>query len=529
LIACLGALLAGCTTSPHVVPPANRKPIDRSIIECPAGFAIVNTVRGFTSPTAFCFDTTPGENYGTLLVAESGIGGHDPRIYAIRPDDTIRQFYPHGRPIPFLRTGFRILGPIGGMTVVNGKVLVSHRDGNGMGVITALGYDGSHSTVVADLPAQGDHGVTDLVLNPVNGRLYFGLGSATNSGVVGMDNWQIGWVNDRPRFCDLPLTMLKLFGYRFDTKNPKAGLFGGADIAVTAPFQPFNRSNQTRIQPAPNGRPTAAIYSCSPEGGDLRVEAHGIRLPRGLACDTFGTLFFTNNGMELRGTRPVKDDPDSLLKLNPQPGTWYGWPDHSTDLNPISDPRYQPPLELVLPFGYPELSNLIDTASSTPALESPTAYRNSLVFGVFPSQSGAAKLAFVPEVGPFREFRGHAIVALSGDRAPFATSGQRLIGPVGYKVMAIDVDASRRQSSEFVRNTGGAPASKLDAGDQGLERPADVKFGPDGALYILDFGHMVVENGKEKVAAGTGKIFKVIPAEWSATMPATRPATAPSR
>jgi glucose/arabinose dehydrogenase len=44
-----------------------------------------------------------------------------------------------------------------------------------------------------------------------------------------------------------------------------------------------------------------------------------------------------------------------------------------------------------------------------------------------------------------------------------------------------------------------------------LERPIDVKFGPDGALYILDYGQMYMKDGQEKVTPGTGRIWKVVP------------------
>jgi glucose/arabinose dehydrogenase len=256
----------------------------------------------------------------------------------------------------------------------------------------------------------------------------------------------------------------------------------------------------------------------------LRVEATGIRLPRGLAFDTYGQLYFTNNGMELRGTRPVKDDPDSLMKF--VQGTDYGFPDYSTDLYPISDPRFQPPIELIIRTGYPELSFLIDHRASNPPLQSPAPYRDSLLRATFPSQSGAAKLAFVPDAGAFKGFEGEAIVALSGDRSPFATSGRQLVGPQGFRIMTLTVDAdpARRNLRDFIRNTSGKPAS-ADGRGGGLERPVDVKFGPDGALYVLDFGRMTVEGGREKVQRGTGRVLKLIPAESIAT----RATTAPSR
>src|SRR5262249_368626 len=153
-----------------------------------------------------------------------------------------------------------------------------------------------------------------------------------------------------------------------------------------APYQAFNNSNQTRIEA--NSKPTSAIYSVSPGGGDLKVEAHGIRLPRGLAVNEFGNLYFTNDGMEMRGTRPVKDDPDALLRLSPGPPTAvpsYGFPDFSTDLYPIGLERFQPPMTLVIKTGYPDVSALIDHQASN--LASPDLYRSTLLFGTFESQS----------------------------------------------------------------------------------------------------------------------------------------------
>jgi sugar lactone lactonase YvrE len=54
-----------------------------------------------------------------------------------------------------------------------------------------------------------------------------------------------------------------------------------------------------------------------------------------------------------------------------------------------------------------------------------------------------------------------------------------------------------------------------------LERPVDVKFGPDGSLYILDMGRMEVKNGKEHVSAATGQIFRLVPVRQPAP-PATQ-------
>ena len=176
----------------------------------------------------------------------------------------------------------------------------------------------SVTTVQGGLPAQGDYSLTDITVSnrTTGGKLYFRVGAATNSGGVGIDNWQAGWVKNNSEFCDMPGHLdIKLQGFKFLTKNPAAGLFGGDDNVETAPFQPFGRNNELRIGGSP--MPTAAIFSISPAGGDLRRVAYGIRNPRGLAFDPDGGVFLaTNDGMELRGTRPVKDDPDVVVQIS---------------------------------------------------------------------------------------------------------------------------------------------------------------------------------------------------------------------
>jgi hypothetical protein len=500
-------LLSGCAPKPTFIADGSRRAIDRSVVEFPSGFAFKLAARNLTGANAIDWIDEEGSYQGSLLIAESGDGNTKPRIYGFKPDGTWFSVYPAPRRLPFgwLPQAETIYGPIGGMVVADDRIYVTHRDARGRGVVSSFGFDGSRATVVGDLPCEGDYSLTDIAIHPSTGKLWFGVGAATNSGVVGLDNWEVGWVHDHPSFCDLPALKLKIHGYRYFTKNPRAGFFGGDDNVGTAPFHPFGRRNLLTLPEAPNGRPTSAIYSVSPGGGDLAVEAHGIRLPRGIVFDEFGNPFATNNGMELRGTRPVKDDPDVLLKIIQN--TWYGFPDFSASLLPISDKRFEPPPEILSRLEYPELAFLIDHSAS--ALSPPD--RQTLLLGSFPSQSGAAKLDLVPAAPGFNPFLGNALVAQFGDRAPFATGGQRLKEPVGGKVLRVDLVA--KEVSEFIRNTRGTPASKQGKNVVALERPIDVKFGPDKKLYILDYGQMEMRDGRQVPEPGTGRIFILEPLE----------------
>ncbi len=64
---------------------------------------------------------------------------------------------------------------------------VSHR-----GVISTVDpMTGLIKDIIIALPSNGDHHNNQIAFGP-DGRLYFGQGTATNSCVVGMDNFRFG-------------------------------------------------------------------------------------------------------------------------------------------------------------------------------------------------------------------------------------------------------------------------------------------------------------------------------------------------
>jgi glucose/arabinose dehydrogenase len=75
----------------------------------------------------------------------------------------------------------------------------------------------------------------------------------------------------------------------------------------------------------------------------------------------------------------------------------------------------------------------------------------------------------------------------------------------GFRVLAIDpADGS---AEVFVQNRSPGPASRQGSG--GIERPVDVKFGPDGSLYVLDFGVSAVDQQKQLSYGHTGVLWRV--------------------
>ena len=529
---CLGACLiaGGCVRGVHGFAANDRPQVDRRFVEYPTGLQLGVVAEHLTAATALAVGPD-----NALYVADRGGRGDEVRITRVEPDDgQTKQIYPayNGPFAGYFDDRPKLFGPVGGLAFHDGKLFATARDADDRGLVVAFDlstWSGERrppmQTVVGELPAQGDYAVTGLAVNPLTGRLFFGVGAATNSGVVGVDNWDVGWLKTHPDFHDRPLRDLKVGGYRFDTEDPAAGLLN-PDKVNTAPFNAFRTSTQ-RIPAADDGKPTAAIYSIDSRGGDLRVEAHGLRDPRGLAFNSYANLYAANDGMELRGTRPVRDDPDVVVRVplsagaapfaSAAPATWFGWPDYSADLRSITDLRFQPPAAMLGRTGYRELSPLIDPVSNLEVAD-----RGSLLTAVFPSLSGAAGIAFVPDeaAAGFEPFRGMIIVALNGDRAPFATSGLPLTAPVGFKVAVVDPD--RRTQQDFVTNVVGR--DEVAGSAVAMSRPVDVAFGPDGAMYLLDMGRLQMRGGRERFRRNTGKIYRLAPPGLPATRPATKPA-----
>src|SRR5205814_2034985 len=114
--------------------------------------------------------------------------------------------------------------------------------------------------IVTDLPATWDHQNDQLAFGP-DGKLYFGVGSATNSGVVGLDNiYPFLWLLFYPDMHDVPPRDLKLEGATFTTPDALTVLArqgelvtflaaakhlaapGSPLLVKTGAFQPFGQS-----------------------------------------------------------------------------------------------------------------------------------------------------------------------------------------------------------------------------------------------------------------------------------------------
>jgi len=447
--------------------------IDARDVLVPAGYRIEAVATGLTFPTGIAFDTQ-----GRPHVVEAGYSYGEafatPRLLRIESD---------GR-TSVIATGDDYV-PWTGITYHDGAFYVAangQREGTPTGGrILRITSDGRIAVVVDGLPGRGDHHTNGPVIGP-DGWLYFAQGTATNSGVVGPDNAEMGWLRRFPDFHDIPCADITLAGENYTSENPLAGR--GKDTAVTGAFVPFGTLTEPG-QIIPGRVPcSGAVMRVRPEGGPIELVAWGFRNPFGLAFAPDGRLFLTENSYDERGSRPVFGTGDHLWEI--RRGIWYGWPDFHgdkplTDANRFKSSRGEP-LRFVM-------ANHPDNPP-----------RPVAVFGVHASANGFdfSRNSAFGQVG-------HAFVAQLGDQAPMVG---KVMAPVGFKVVTVDVTTG--VVHDFAANAGSVNGPASWAKNGGLERPVAARFDPAGnALYIVDFGVMTADEKGLHPQPQTGVLWRI--------------------
>jgi glucose/arabinose dehydrogenase len=409
---------------------------------------------GLSFPTGLTFDTE-----GTAYIAEAGLpfGGAQPggRIWQIKPDESRR----------LLASGLR--PPVNGVTFHNGYLYVS--EGGHPAGITRLSLNGEQTAIVSNMPGPGNYHINMVAFGP-DGKLYFSQGAMTNTGIVGLDAYEMGWLKRLPHAHDLPGYDISLTGVNVETSNP----LSNNDTRVrTGGFAPFGTSTESGQRIASSLPCTAGVMRCNPDGSSLELVAWGLRNAYGLGFLPDGTLLATDQGADDRGSRPIGDAPDLLFEV--RQGAWYGWPDFIGG-DPIMDRAYWPTRGPVPSF-------LLANHAELPPPERPLLR--------FPAHTCAVKLDAVPEGAP--RFGGKVLVALFGDERPITAPS----GPsAGREIACIDpADWSLRILS----------IAKL-------SRPIDVRFNPsERSIWLLDFGEFEVSPEHGMVAhAGSGRIWRLI-------------------
>jgi glucose/arabinose dehydrogenase len=363
--------------------------------------------------------------------------------------------------------------------------------------LSRIGPDGSLEDLVTGLPGLGDHQTNYPVVGP-DGRLYFGVGSATNAGVVGADNFAYEWLQYCPEFHDVPAQVVRLVGRNYEFRNVLGNL---AETVRSGAYAPFGTPTEPGQVVKGNVKCSGAVLRCDVDGSNLEVVAWGLRNPYGSAFHPDGRLFMTEHGIDERGGRYIVGDLDDLYEI--QEGAWYGWPDFASGL-PLDDPHWGTGGQ----GREPVLAEHPDPNPPKPVVSfEPHAGANGVSF------SADKRFGFV----------GDAFVALFGDLAPVTTP--RLAAPAGFKVVRVDMQ--KHEVVDFAVNRIAGPASKLP--HAGFERPSHCAFGPDGALYIVDWGEIEIapEVGGVRMQQGTGTLWRIRRTEGPQGDKPPRPAVFP--
>lgn len=444
------------------MPP--RKTVAADIV-VPQGYSVEVVATGLTFPTGVAFD-----DQGRPHVVEAGYSYGEvwttPRLVRIESSGSLTPIASGARNGPWTGVAFSA----GDFYIAEGGELEG-------GKILKVSPDGQTTVLIDRLPTMGDHHTNGPAIGP-EGAVYFGLGTATNSGVVGEDNAQFGWLKRKPDFHDVPCKDVTLTGEVFVSSNPLTRQ-GEVRTGAFVPFGQPTTSGQTIKGRVPC---SGAILRIPASGGEAELVAWGFRNPFGLAFSPNGRLYVTENGYDDRGSRPVWGTADVLWEITP--GKWYGWPDFSGG-HPLNESDFKPP------GGKPVEFLLSDYPNDPP--------QPAAVLGVHSSSNG---LDFAPRSFGYE---GQAFIAQFGDQAP--TVG-KVLSPVGFKVVRVDMQTGAVH--DFAVNAGKAngPASKIGGG--GLERPIAVRFDPDGsALYIVDFGVMLQSEQGSMPQKETGVLWRV--------------------
>jgi glucose/arabinose dehydrogenase len=426
--------------------------IDPSDITLPPGYNIEVFAQGLDTPIAMKFSEE-----GNLYIADSGITSGQPKV--------LQLFDGH-----FETIAADFVPPITGINILAGDIYVTHR-----GYITVIRANGARQNIISGLPCNGDFLASNVAFGP-DGKIYFGQGTATNSGVVGTDNQ---WVFNHPLLHDVPAFYSMLSGQNFETNNM---LSASVEKTYTGAFSPYGVPNVPYEIRKGMLKASGCILKANRDGTDLELVAGGLRNPVQVKFNREYRLYVANRGYDVRGSRPIANAPDEFHQV--QPGAWYGWPDFSAG-EPVSLPKFKPE-------GGPQPEFLLMSHPGIPPVP----------FAVFSPHTTISGFDFNNNAN-FGNI-GDVYIAEHGSFGPITMGPSAPHDGIGHRISQIDM--SNGIESTFINNKSGLPASIT--GEGGLGRPVDVVFGPDGAMYIVDIGISDI-NMLDRFVPYTGVIWKV--------------------
>jgi glucose/arabinose dehydrogenase len=541
-------------------------------IAVPRGFKVEVFASGLNMPTDVAF--SGNKDRFQVIVLESGTGlpsrCNDNTLVPVDPNnpsgpklskfDARNPFTPDV--LVFDQDGRKLSGPLGKPTATGGGFqadgpaigLTFEKEFQGgrlfatdsnQGVRGAVGGGGNNTsrvlevkinsgktsaqviTLIRGLPT-GDHPTEQIVAK--DGWLYWSQGSTTNAGVTGHDNG--GGDNQHEIACQ----DITLSDSVFDSGD------GHRQSGYSAHNQFRPGALVRAFEGTQRGMCSGAILRAKISNPQNTVEpvAWGFRNPYGLRFSPKdhplkGQLLISENGEDERGSRPVNNAPDrvAVARQNPD-GTpeWHGWPDRfgfldSTQavFNPVGGPADDNPAFVVGKPVLPILKFPPQPAVAPLALE--------------PADVAAVGLDFAPKEFVGGVVKKHAVLlSREGDFGFSTKNGEPILGHDVELINFTKLDnPNELQQSRFAfncprneqgHNPDGSATCGVNSNQaftdmlRGINRPTTIRFGPDGAAYLVDYG-AVRDFGRSVPASrfaddadaplvqipGTGTIWKI--------------------
>jgi len=406
---------------------------------------------------------------------------------------------------------------------------------NSSRIVTVNPITGQVSAFITQLPT-GDHPTEQLAFK--DGWIYWSQGSTTNSGVVGLDNG--GGQNQ----SDIPCQSIVLSQNVFDSGNG-VSTSGYSPFGVTNPGGTvaafFNSFTSEVRQGVCDGAILRAPLS---NPNNIQAFSWGYRNPYAIRFPPkdhplAGGILAGMDGADERGNRPSNNAPDELHlgRQNPDGSPdYHGWPDRYGGL-PTSQAVFNPiggPNDDVCPPPFDQATCLanLQAANDIP-IRDVLAFPPQQITGPLANEGADSSFTgvdFVPDAfvgGPVQP--GAVLYSLEGDFGFSPPNSDDPATEIGHEVKLINFNqlpdtplALRVQ--RFAHN--GPPFGQAFIQDNinGFNRPTNIRFGPDGCAYVVDYGavrdlsadsHFVgpPANGPLVQIPGTGAVWKLCPSQ----------------